>query len=176
MRMVALQAHGSMRLPQTLRPAGQPVGLRQILAPENRLLQHAETTFRKEQPAGSRGSAPRRATDERGVRKGMHPGLPAQMRRAGGNRTACCPAAPTLFKAFVGALLAWHRRTSHAVMVALSEGFVATVLVLAERVDTSVHRPCRRAARCRFPEGGQVVSTFMPRASRARTLTSSVAT
>ncbi|WP_106977120.1 DUF6086 family protein [Streptomyces sp. NRRL S-920] len=42
-------------------------------------------------------------------------------------------------ESFVDALLAWHRRTSYAVMVALSEGFVATVLVLAERAGIEVN-------------------------------------
>ncbi|UKY53718.1 DUF6086 family protein [Streptomyces inhibens] len=46
---------------------------------------------------------------------------------------------PSAFKAFVDALLAWHRRMSHAVMAALSEGFVATVLVLAERAGIEVN-------------------------------------
>ncbi|MFF4954995.1 DUF6086 family protein [Streptomyces chattanoogensis] len=49
-----------------------------------------------------------------------------------------CQIDPVMFKAFVHALLAWHWRTSHAVMAALSEGFVATVLVLAERADIEV--------------------------------------
>ncbi|WP_438319755.1 DUF6086 family protein (plasmid) [Streptomyces sp. HUAS TT3] len=43
-----------------------------------------------------------------------------------------------MFEAFVGALLAWHRRTSHAVTAALSQGFVVTVLVLAERAGIQV--------------------------------------
>ncbi|WP_432590766.1 DUF6086 family protein [Streptomyces sp. HD1123-B1] len=50
-----------------------------------------------------------------------------------------CQIDPVMFKAFVDALLAWHRRTSHGVMAALSEGFVATVLVLAERADIEVN-------------------------------------
>lgn len=50
-----------------------------------------------------------------------------------------CQIDPLVFKEFVDALLAWHRRTSHAVMAALSEGFVATVLVLAERAGTQVN-------------------------------------
>ncbi|MFF2849910.1 DUF6086 family protein [Streptomyces sp. NPDC058001] len=40
--------------------------------------------------------------------------------------------------AFVDALLTRHRRTSHAVILALSEGFVVTVLVLAERAGIEV--------------------------------------
>ncbi|TJZ56914.1 hypothetical protein FCH28_05300 [Streptomyces piniterrae] len=49
-----------------------------------------------------------------------------------------CQIDPTAFTAFVDALLARHRGTSHAVMVALSEGFVATLLVLAERAGIEV--------------------------------------
>ncbi|ARF53043.1 DUF6086 family protein [Streptomyces gilvosporeus] len=50
-----------------------------------------------------------------------------------------CQIDPSVFTAFVDALLAWHRRVSHAVMAALSEGFVATVLVLAERAGIEVN-------------------------------------
>ncbi|GHB68139.1 hypothetical protein GCM10010347_42830 [Streptomyces cirratus] len=49
-----------------------------------------------------------------------------------------CQIDPIVFKEFVDALLAWHRRTGHAVMAALSEGFVATTLVLAERAGIEV--------------------------------------
>ncbi|PBC86909.1 MULTISPECIES: DUF6086 family protein [unclassified Streptomyces] len=49
-----------------------------------------------------------------------------------------CRIDPTDFTAFVDALLARHRHTGHAVMIALSEGFVATVLVLAERAGIEV--------------------------------------
>ncbi|GEC07992.1 hypothetical protein SSP24_56470 [Streptomyces spinoverrucosus] len=42
------------------------------------------------------------------------------------------------FETFVNALLAQHRRTSHAIVLALSEGFTATVLVLAERAGIRV--------------------------------------
>lgn len=52
-----------------------------------------------------------------------------------------CQIDPLVFKEFVDALLRWHRRTSHAVMAALSEGFVATVLVLAERAGIEVNWP-----------------------------------
>ncbi|MFF7892641.1 DUF6086 family protein [Streptomyces sp. NPDC007907] len=46
-----------------------------------------------------------------------------------------CEIDPITFATFVHALLAQHRRTSHAVVLALSEGFTATVLVLAERAE-----------------------------------------
>ncbi|MET7698703.1 DUF6086 family protein, partial [Streptomyces sp. NPDC005485] len=45
------------------------------------------------------------------------------------------------FAAFADALLARHRATTHGVVIALSEGFVATVLVLAERADIEVRWP-----------------------------------
>ncbi|MFH8572181.1 DUF6086 family protein [Streptomyces sp. NPDC017993] len=43
------------------------------------------------------------------------------------------PDRPTSFKAFADALPARHRGASHAVLAALTEGFVVTVPVLAER-------------------------------------------
>lgn len=49
-----------------------------------------------------------------------------------------CQITPATFEAFVNALLAKHRRTSHAIWLALSEGFIATVLVLAERAAIKV--------------------------------------
>ncbi|MFE0381955.1 DUF6086 family protein [Streptomyces inhibens] len=70
-----------------------------------------------------------------------------------------CQIDPTMFKAFVDGLLAWHRRTSHAVMAALSEGFVATVLVLAERADIEVNwQPAH------FAEGGELRDVQVPTA------------
>ncbi|WSY86735.1 DUF6086 family protein [Streptomyces sp. NBC_00876] len=62
-------------------------------------------------------------------------GLPSGI---GPMRADECQIDALVFKAFVDALLAWHRRTGHAVMAALSEGFVATVLVLAERAVLDV--------------------------------------
>ncbi|MGY5128245.1 DUF6086 family protein [Streptomyces nigrescens] len=68
-----------------------------------------------------------------------------------------CQIDPTIFKAFVDALLAWHRRTSHAVMATLSEGFVVTVLVLAERAGIEVNwRPAD------FAEGGELKDVQVP--------------
>ncbi|MFF8785063.1 DUF6086 family protein [Streptomyces sp. NPDC015125] len=49
-----------------------------------------------------------------------------------------CQIDPSDFTAFVDALLARHRNTGHGVMIALSEGFVATVLVLAQRAGIEV--------------------------------------
>lgn len=51
-----------------------------------------------------------------------------------------CQIAPIAFEAFVVALLAWHSETRHAVMASLSEGFVATVLALAEMANIEVSR------------------------------------
>ncbi|MFJ8659353.1 DUF6086 family protein [Streptomyces sp. NPDC093795] len=70
-----------------------------------------------------------------------------------------CQIDPRMFKEFVDALLAWHRRTSHAVMAALSEGFVATMLVLAERAGIEVHwQPAG------FAEGGGLKDVQVPAA------------
>lgn len=49
-----------------------------------------------------------------------------------------CQISPDAFETFVNALLAKHRRTSHAIWLALSEGFTATMLVLAERAAMEV--------------------------------------
>ncbi|MEV6840398.1 DUF6086 family protein [Streptomyces sp. NPDC051133] len=49
-----------------------------------------------------------------------------------------CQIDPAAFELFVIALLAQHRRTTHAIVLALSEGFTATVLVLAERAGIRV--------------------------------------
>ncbi len=62
-------------------------------------------------------------------------GLPSGI---GPMRADECQVDRLVFKEFADALLAWHRRTSHAVIGALSEGFVATVLVLAERAGLEV--------------------------------------
>jgi hypothetical protein len=48
---------------------------------------------------------------------------------------------PTAFENFVNTLLKRHRGTQHGVILALSEGFVATVLVLAERAGTKIRWP-----------------------------------
>ncbi|ALV37930.1 DUF6086 family protein [Streptomyces sp. CdTB01] len=49
-----------------------------------------------------------------------------------------CRMDPAAFEIFVNALLAQHRRTSHAVILALGEGFTATTLALAERAGIPV--------------------------------------
>ncbi|MES5819543.1 DUF6086 family protein [Streptomyces sp. RG80] len=52
-----------------------------------------------------------------------------------------CAIDPAAFETYVDALLELHDRTRHAIVDALSEGFVATVLVLAERAGVEVRRP-----------------------------------
>ena len=52
-----------------------------------------------------------------------------------------CEIDPAVFGVFVDALLQRHDRTRHAVVDALSEGFVATVLVLAGRARVEVRSP-----------------------------------
>jgi hypothetical protein len=46
-----------------------------------------------------------------------------------------------LFEEFVSTLLAWRGRTNHAVIMALSDGFIATCLVLAERAGARLRWP-----------------------------------
>jgi hypothetical protein len=48
---------------------------------------------------------------------------------------------PALYTEFVRALVAWHGRTGHQVILALSEGFVATALALARRAGIEVETP-----------------------------------
>ncbi|MFD3658625.1 DUF6086 family protein [Streptomyces sp. NPDC058620] len=49
-----------------------------------------------------------------------------------------CQISPDTFETFVNALLTQHRKSSHTIWLALSEGFTATVLVLAERAGVKV--------------------------------------
>ncbi|PWI17029.1 hypothetical protein DI272_24835 [Streptomyces sp. Act143] len=49
-----------------------------------------------------------------------------------------CKIDPAAFEPYVNALLDLHDRTRHSIIDALSEGFVATVLVLAERAGVEV--------------------------------------
>lgn len=48
---------------------------------------------------------------------------------------------PALYAEFVCGLVAWHCRTGHAVILALSEGFVATAVALARRAGIEVRTP-----------------------------------
>ncbi|WP_329336624.1 DUF6086 family protein [Streptomyces sp. NBC_00663] len=52
-----------------------------------------------------------------------------------------CKIDPAVFETYVNAVLDLHDRTRHSIIDALSEGFVATVLVLAERAGIEVRRP-----------------------------------
>ncbi|MFJ9246621.1 DUF6086 family protein [Streptomyces sp. NPDC101776] len=48
---------------------------------------------------------------------------------------------PAVYAEFVRALVARHRRTAHSVILALSEGFVATAVALARRAEIDVRIP-----------------------------------
>ncbi|MGW1606299.1 DUF6086 family protein [Streptomyces eurythermus] len=48
---------------------------------------------------------------------------------------------PAVFAEFVRGLVAWHCRTGHSVIIALSEGFVATAIALARRAGVDVEMP-----------------------------------
>ncbi|MGW7080043.1 DUF6086 family protein [Streptomyces sp. NPDC054871] len=62
---------------------------------------------------------------------------------------------PVAYEEFASGLVAWHCRTGHSVILALSEGFVATTLALARRAGIEVEMPEPRA-RC-VPEGPEGV-------------------
>jgi hypothetical protein len=48
---------------------------------------------------------------------------------------------PVGLEAFANALVAWHRRSGHPVLRLLAEGFMVTVLALAQRAGTEVRWP-----------------------------------
>uniref|UniRef100_UPI0031D75510 DUF6086 family protein n=1 Tax=Streptomyces hawaiiensis TaxID=67305 RepID=UPI0031D75510 len=48
---------------------------------------------------------------------------------------------PVVYAEFARGLVAWHRRTGHSVILALSEGFVATAVALARRAGIKVGMP-----------------------------------
>jgi hypothetical protein len=48
---------------------------------------------------------------------------------------------PAVYAEFVRGLVAWHCRTGHSVILALSEGFVATAVALARRAGIEVEMP-----------------------------------
>lgn len=62
-------------------------------------------------------------------------GLPSGI---GPMRNDECQIDPAAFGVFAHALLARHRRTGHTVVLALSEGFVGTVVALAQRAGTDI--------------------------------------
>lgn len=48
---------------------------------------------------------------------------------------------PAVYAEFVRGLVAWHCGTGHSVILALSEGFVATTVALARRAGITVEMP-----------------------------------
>lgn len=48
---------------------------------------------------------------------------------------------PAVYAEFVRGLVAWHCQAGHSVILALSEGFVATALALARRAGIEVEMP-----------------------------------
>ncbi|MBM9504368.1 DUF6086 family protein [Actinacidiphila acididurans] len=65
-------------------------------------------------------------------------GLPSGI---GPMRNDDCQIDPAALKTFVDALLRQYFLTSHRILIALSEGFIATVLVLAERAGVEAGWP-----------------------------------
>ncbi|MFD3497991.1 DUF6086 family protein [Streptomyces sp. NPDC058676] len=60
---------------------------------------------------------------------------------------------PVVYAEFTRGLVAWHCRTGHSVILALSEGFVATAVVLARRAGIEVEMP--EPASGHVPGGGR---------------------
>lgn len=65
-------------------------------------------------------------------------GLPSGI---GPMRNDDCQIDPAALETFVNALVSQYFRTSHGILIALSEGFIATMLVLAERAGVEVGWP-----------------------------------
>ncbi|MEV3933717.1 DUF6086 family protein [Streptomyces sp. NPDC049944] len=80
-----------------------------------------------------------------------------------------CQIDPIAFAAFVDALLAWHSKTRHAVMATMSEGFVATVLALAEKANIEVNWHAAERAESRYLKTLQIPmqSSGQPPCSRS---------
>ncbi|MGW6685577.1 DUF6086 family protein [Streptomyces sp. NPDC054961] len=68
-----------------------------------------------------------------------------------------CRIDPAALGVFNEALLSRHGSTGHAVIIALSQGFVATVLVLAERAGACVSQSQSPASAAGSAEGGRDV-------------------
>lgn len=51
-----------------------------------------------------------------------------------------CEVTPVVLEVFLATVLAWRGRTDHAVVQALSDGFLATLLVIAERAGITTSR------------------------------------
>ncbi|MEV0545281.1 DUF6086 family protein [Nocardia salmonicida] len=49
-----------------------------------------------------------------------------------------CEVTPVVLEVFLATVLAWRGRTGHAVVQALSDGFLATLLVIAERAGVTM--------------------------------------
>ncbi|MEU3612994.1 DUF6086 family protein [Streptomyces sp. NPDC006872] len=79
-----------------------------------------------------------------------------------------CPIDVPAFEAFANALLDRHNHTGHAIVDALADGFIATVLALAARIGLDVRLPERPATLDGFM-AVQVPSSVDPgRAARLR--------
>jgi hypothetical protein len=69
---------------------------------------------------------------------------------------------PEVFEAFVSAVLAWRGRTHHVVVQALSDGFIATLVVLAERAGIAPQWPVRQRGEVDGSSHVQVGSSVQP--------------
>ncbi|WP_405854572.1 DUF6086 family protein [Streptomyces sp. NBC_01515] len=74
---------------------------------------------------------------------------------------------PAAYAEFVHALVAWHCRTGHSVILALSEGFVATAVALARRAGTEVELPEPEAGHIGGPAQRDIQVPGNPRTTSA---------
>ncbi|WP_377267579.1 DUF6086 family protein [Peterkaempfera sp. SMS 1(5)a] len=85
-----------------------------------------------------------------------------------------CQIDPVALKTFIDALLVQHLSRSHAVVIALSEGFVASTLVLAERAGIPLTWPGVAAAALdqnrdiQVPQASVTTTTACSRVDRLR--------
>jgi hypothetical protein len=77
---------------------------------------------------------------------------------------------PAVYEEFVRGLVAWHCRTGHSVILALSEGFVATAVALARRAGIEVGIPEPRADHVRGGARCDVQVPSNPQAASAVTV------
>lgn len=78
---------------------------------------------------------------------------------------------PAVYAEFARGLVAWHCRTGHSVILALSEGFVATAVALARRAGINMEMPESPSGHTR---GGVQRNVQVP--SDPRTATTAIAT
>lgn len=78
---------------------------------------------------------------------------------------------PVVYAEFARGLVAWHCRTGHSVILALSEGFVATAVALARRAAIEVEMPERESGHACGGAQRDVQAPSNPRTASATVVT-----